>query len=340
MALARPDPAKVNPRFLLYAFLAPEFQATIRKHTVHGSTVDRIPLLEFPEFPVVLPSRPSQDTIAAVLGSLDDKVEQNRRTAAALERLARAIFRAWFVEFEPVKAKAAGAASFPSMPQDVFDALPTTFTDSDLGPVPEGWRVAAVSEMCEVNPPRPLRKGALAPCLEMKYMPTHGHAPDAWEERPYGSGTRFMNGDTLVARITPCLENGKTAFVDFLKDGEVAWGSTEYNVLRPKTPLPPIFAYCLARTDEFRDFAIKNMTGTSGRQRVAPTAMDHFRLAVPPDDLAIEFGEIVQPLFGRIRVGTDETRKVAVLRDYLLPQLLSGQVPVGHATAAAEGVVA
>ncbi len=212
--------------------------------------------------------------------------------------------------------------------EKVFDTLPTTFTNSDLGPVPERWDVAVVSEMCEVNPPRPLRKGVLAPCLEMKYMPTHGHAPDAWEERPFSSGTRFTNGDTLVARITPCLENGKTAFVDFLQDGQVAWGSTEYIVLRPKPPLPPEFAYCLARTSEFRNFAIQNMTGTSGRQRVAPTAMDHFRLAVPPEDLAIAFGEIVQPLFDRIRVGMDETRKLAALRDYLVPQLLNGQISV------------
>ena len=65
---------------------------------------------------------------------------------------------------------------------------------------------------------------------------------------------RFMNGDAL-ARITPCLENGKTAYVDFLDEGQVGWGSTEYIVLRPKAPLPPEFAYCLARSDEFRDFA-------------------------------------------------------------------------------------
>ncbi|MFN7020396.1 MAG: restriction endonuclease subunit S [Phycisphaerales bacterium] len=275
-----------------------------------------------------VPPIETQRAIAAVLGSLDDKIEQNRRTARALERLARAIFRAWFVDFEPVKAKAAGAASFPSMPQAVFEALPTTFTDSDIGPVPQGWEVGAVSEVFDVNPSRPLRKGEIAPCLEMKNMPTHGHTPESWEQRPFGSGTRFMNGDTLVARITPCLENGKTAYVDFLNDGQTAWGSTEYIVLRPKPPLPAVFAYCLARTVEFRDFAIQNMTGTSGRQRVAPTAMDHFRLAVPPEAMAVAFGEIAQPSFDCIRAVMIESRKLSALRDYLLPQLLSGQVPV------------
>jgi type I restriction enzyme, S subunit len=269
-----------------------------------------------------------QRAIAAVLGALDDKIEQNRQTARALERLARAIFRAWFVDFEPVKAKAEGSTTFLSMPQPVFDALPTRFVDSAIGPVPEGWEVKAVSTAFDVNPTRRLRKNEPAPYLDMKNMPTEGHAPDSWIERPFGSGMRFMNGDTLVARITPCLENGKTAFVDFLNDGQIAWGSTEYIVLRPKPPLPPVFAYCLARTGEFRDFAIQNMTGTSGRQRVAPTTMDHFQLAVPDEEVAMGFGETVIPMFDCIRACKDESRKLAEIRDYLLPLLLSGKVRV------------
>lgn len=328
MALARPDSRKVNPRFLLYYFLGPEFQEVIRKHTVHGSTVDRIPLLEFPSFPVRLPPREAQDDIASSLGSLDDKIDQNRKTAAALERLARAIFKAWFVDFEPVKAKAAGAKSFPSMPQEAFDSLPTTFTDSELGPVPEGWEVKALSDAFEVNPHRLLRKGVIAPCLEMKHMPTQGHAPDTWTMRPFGSGTRFQNGDTLVARITPCLENGKTAYVDFLDQGEVAWGSTEYIVLRPRSPLPSIFAYCLARTDDFRAYAIQSMSGTSGRQRVAPTAMDHFFISTPGESVAAAFGRVAEPLFDWVRASMTESRSLMTMREYLLPRLLSGDVRV------------
>ena len=91
--------------------------------------------------------------------------------------------------------------------------------------------------MIEVNPPRILRKGDVAPYLDMANMPTQGHSPDKVIDRAFGSGMKFINGDTLVARITPCLENGKTAFVDFLKEGQVGWGSTEYIVLRPKPPI-------------------------------------------------------------------------------------------------------
>ena len=95
---------------------------------------------------ITLPPTSIQRAIAGVLGALDDKIEQNRRTARALERLAQAIFRTWFVDYEPVKAKAGGATSFPSMPQAVFDALPTRFVDSEIGSAPEGWDVERYTE--------------------------------------------------------------------------------------------------------------------------------------------------------------------------------------------------
>ncbi len=322
----RCDPAKAIPEYVVAYFKSPRGQhALLANSSQVGVPSLARPVTYLRSIVIPLPPLDEQRAIAAVLGALDDKIEQNRRTAQALERLARAIFRAWFVDFEPVKAKAEGSTAFPSMPQPVFDALPTRFVDSAIGPVPEGWEVKEVSAAFDVNPTRSLRKGEPAPYLDMKNMPTEGHAPESWIERPFGSGMRFMSGDTLVARITPCLENGKTAFVDFLDDGQIAWGSTEYIVLRPKPPLPPIFAYCLARTGEFRDFAIQNMTGTSGRQRVAPTAMDHFQLAIPSEQVAIAFGAIAQPLFNHIRAGMDESRKLAEVRDLLLPKLLSGK---------------
>lgn len=328
MVLLRPNALKCDGRYLLYALQSQSLREQISWSEGTGSTVSNLRIPNLKALRVPTPCMKQQEGIGSTLGALDDKIEQNRRTARSLERLAREIFRAWFVDFEPVKAKAAGATAFPSMPQPVFDALPTRFVDSDIGPVPEGWMPKAVSSVFEVNPARLLRKDEPAPHLDMKNMPTEGHAPESWMVRPVGSGMRFMNGDTLVARITPCLENGKTAFVDFLSDGQIAWGSTEYIVLRPKAPLPPVFAYCLARTDEFRDFAIQNMTGTSGRQRVTPTAMDHFQIAVPSAAAAFGFGEIVQPLFRCIRAVMDESRKLADMRDYLLPKLLSGDVQV------------
>src|SRR5438132_5463706 len=188
---------------------------------------------------------------------------------ATLEAMARAIFQSWFVDFEPVRAKLDGRQ--PTGLDPATAALfPNEFADSELGPIPKVWKIMSLRNAVEVNPQRKLQPGIIAPYLDMKNMPTQGHCPEDVIQREFRSGTKFQNGDTLIARITPCLENGKTAFVDFLNNDEIGWGSTEYIVFAPKPPLPPQFAYLLARSDSLRAHAIQNMTGTSGRQRVPP----------------------------------------------------------------------
>ena len=186
-------------------------------------------------------------------------------------------------------------------------------------------------EVIEVNPIRTLRNGDVAPYLDMANMPTRGHSPDAVIDRPFGSGMRFVNGDTLVARITPCLENGKTAFVDFLTDAQVGWGSTEYIVLRAKGPLPAEFAYCLARSEAFRDFAIQSMTGSSGRQRVPPDSLTHFPLVEAGTPIAELFGRLVKPAFARAGAAIREAATLAAVRDALLPKLITGELRVKDA---------
>jgi type I restriction enzyme S subunit len=144
---------------------------------------------------------------------------------------------------------------------------------------------------------------------------------------------KFINGDTLVARITPCLENGKTAYVDFLADGQVGWGSTEYIVLRPRGVIPPPFAYLLARTTDFRNFAIQQMTGSSGRQRVPADSLGKYKLVTPePDDgLFVEFGKLIVPMFQSMSAAMNQSRTLAALRDALLPKLISGDLRVPDA---------
>ncbi len=273
--------------------------------------------------------------IAHILGTLDDKIELNRRMSETLEAMARAMFKAWFVDFEPVRAKMEGrwrrGESLPGLPAHLYDLFPDRLVDSELGEIPEGWELTTLPDVVDINPRRSLAKGETAPYLDMANMPTRGHAPDAVVDRPFGSGMRFMNGDTLVARITPCLENGKTALVDFLKEGQVGWGSTEYIVLRPKPPLPEEFAYCLARTEAFRDFAIQSMTGTSGRQRVQAESLTHFKLPTVPESIALAFGRAIKPLFARSSAAIHECRTLAALRDVLLPKLISGELRVKDA---------
>jgi type I restriction enzyme S subunit len=330
IAVIRPK-LKVDTRFLRYFLISPHGQASIRGH-LRGSVQSVINLRELRTVKVPCPPLSEQKAIACILAALDDKIELNRRRNRTLEAMARAIFRSWFVDFDPVRAKAAGRSA-AGLSKDLAALFPDSFDDSTLGPIPTGWRVRSLPEVFEINPTRMLGKGTLAPYLDMANMPTQGPAPEAWVMREMGSGMKFINGDTLVARITPCLENGKTAFVDFLRDGEVGWGSTEYIVLRPKGAIPPVVAYLLARTEDFRTFAIQQMTGSSGRQRVPADSLSKYHIATPDGNSPVfdRFGRIVSLMFAHITAAVEQSRSLAALRDALLPKLISGELRVPDA---------
>ena len=137
MGLLRVREDEIDARFLLYAYLAPQFQEVLRARTVHGSTVDRILLSDMPHFPMLVPTDISeQRAIAHVLGTLDDKIELNRRMNETLEAMARAIFKDWFVDFGPVRAKREGRA--PYLPPEVWGALPRPACGLGVGADPEG----------------------------------------------------------------------------------------------------------------------------------------------------------------------------------------------------------
>ena len=114
------------------------------------------------------------------------------------------------------------------------------------------------------NPRETIRKGTSAPYIDMASLPIEGCRPENPILRGFNSGSRFRNGDTLLARITPCLENGKTGYVQCLPEGEVGWGSTEFIVMRGMPPISPEYIYLMARDQSFRSHAILSMTGTSG----------------------------------------------------------------------------
>ena len=272
-----------------------------------------------------IPPLAEQKAIASVLGALDDKIELNWRMNATMEAMAQTLFQSWFVDFDPVRAKLDGREPFGLDP-DTAALFPEHMEDSPLGQIPKGWSAQCLPEAIEVNPRRALKSGTIAPYLDMKNLPTQGHSAEEVIDREFSSGTKFQNGDTLLARITPCLENGKTGSVDFLKDAQIGWGSTEYIVLAPKPPLPPQFGYLLARSDALRTHAIQNMTGTSGRQRVPSECFNTFWLAVPPPEIAARFDELTAPLMAKIKANADKSRILATLRDALLPKLLGGEL--------------
>lgn len=280
---------------------------------------------------VLLPPPEEQRAIAAVLGSLDDKIEQNRRTARALERLARAIFRAWFVDFEPVKSKAAGATSFPSMPQAVFDALPTTFTDSDLGPVPEGWEVQPIGDVVSVKgggtpstknadywdggvhcwaTPKDMSRLAHPILLDTERRITDaGLACISSGLLPAGTvllSSRAPVGYLALAAVPTAINQG---FIAMVCDG----------------PLPSCFVlnWCFESLD-----AIKARASGTTFPEISKSNFRPMLVVVPPLEVVEAFRALADPLYESVTATQRETGRSVSLRDYLLPQLLNGQVPV------------
>lgn len=241
---------------------------------------------------IELPALERQNKIVSILASLDEKIELNQKINENLERQAFAL----------------------------FENLLVNAPDEEC----------VISDIAVLNPRRSIAKNQLAKCIDMAHLPTSGAFPTGWETKPFNGGMKFSNGDTLLARITPCLENGKTAFIDFLEDGEVAFGSTEYIVLSPKEGTPPEFLYCLARYPLFVDYAVKNMNGSSGRQRVSADTVGQYRLPKLSREDFDEFGNAVAPLFLKMRYNSLENMRLTELRDTLLPRLISGEIDVSN----------
>ncbi len=239
---------------------------------------------------VTIPPYVVQNKIALILRSLDDKIELNNKINENLERQAFAL----------------------------FDRLMIEAGNSDC----------LVSEIAYLNPKRSLSKNEVARYIDMSQLSTSGAFPSGWKMKPFTGGMRFSNGDTLLARITPCLENGKTAYIDFLDNKEVAFGSTEYIVLAPKEGIPPEYLYCLARYPAFVDYAVKNMNGSSGRQRVSADIIGQFVMPRPSERNLRDFGSVVSALFMKMKNNSLENIRLASLRDSLLPKLMSGEIDV------------
>lgn len=267
---------------------------------------------------VALPTIDEQRAIAGVLGALDDKIAQNRRMARVLERLAQAIFRSWFGDFEPVKAKAAGATAFPSMPQSIFDALPARFVDSDIGSVPEGWEVKRLDEYV---------------CLTM------GQSPPSENYNENGIGLPFHQGVTDYGfrfpkhRVYCTVESRIAEPRDVLLSVRAPVG--RINVadrrlvlgrgvagLRHRAGRQSLLLHQLAHV-----FAEEDAVGDG---TIYKAVTKQFLSAMPMlsahEDTQAAFEIIARPLDDLIASSEAESRKLAEMRDYLLPKLLRGSV--------------
>lgn len=268
------------------------------------------PTSTFKEVYVPVPPIDRQNEIMNILSSLDDKIELNRRINANLEAQAQALFKSWFVDFEPFRDG--------------------EFVESELGMIPKGWRVGSLSEIASINPTRSIKKGDKATYLDMKNMPTSGPFPLLCETKEYTGGMRFQNQDTLMARITPCLENGKVAYVNFLEEKEIAFGSSEYIVMTTKDGFLPELLYFLCRDEYFKGYATKNMNGSSGRQRVSGETIGNYKIPLPPKSLLEPIAPYFKSVMDTIRSNGFESRRLATLRDTLLPRLMSGELKVNE----------
>ncbi|GKR10396.1 restriction endonuclease subunit S [Aeromonas caviae] len=317
--------------FVYYYFAWPRTSDSIKAHNANSVQ----PVFNFTSlknFEITLPPLEEQRCASAFLCALDDRIALLRETSATLEAIAQALFKSWFVDFDPVHARTREEQPAGLAPE-VAALFPDSFEESPLGLVPRGWSLSQLSEAYEINPTRKLKKGEMAPYLDMASVATSGHTVAGVSDREMGSGTKFINGDTLLARITPCLENGKTAFVDFLSQEQTGWGSTEFVVLRPKAPLPAYHGYLLARHPAFREHAIQSMSGTSGRQRVQNDVLGRYLVIVPSEKVAMAFNDVISPLQQKITENHRQAQTLANLRDTLLPRLITGQLRLPDAEA-------
>lgn len=260
--------------------------------TAKGTKMPRGDKNAIMEYKVRVPSDDTQSSICSVMQSIQSKVEINCQINDYLEQTCQALF-------------------------DRFD--------SD-----ENNPFVYVSEVASVNPRRSIRKGEEALCVEMADLSTSGSFPSGWRLRTYNGGMKFVNGDTIMARITPCLENGKTGFINFLDEGQTAFGSTEYIVISTKGELPPEYFYFLARNREFVAYAVAHMNGSSGRQRVSGSDIERYAIRKPSMKQLAEFELVAGPAMETILANSLENMKLAELRDALLPKLISGEIDVSR----------
>ncbi|HBM3059131.1 restriction endonuclease subunit S [Klebsiella pneumoniae] len=356
---------KACPKFVYYFFKSSTGRHELLKNASQvGTPGIGQPLSSLKSIELSLPPLRTQENIAKILSSLDEKIHINQKINQTLEQMAQALFKSWFVDYEPVKAKievlkAGGSqenatlAAMTAISGKDADSLtvferehpekyaelkataelfPSVMQESELGEIPEGWAIDNLGTIIEFNPKRILKKGINAPYLDMKNVPVKGHSVQEVVCREVTSGTKFKNGDTLLARITPCLENGKTAFVDFLSSNDtVGWGSTEFIVMRIKRDLPLSLSYFIARLESFRIMAIQSMQGTSGRQRADAGVLQNMPWVIPPDALLVEFGKFSNFVIDNNRIKHNQNTLLSQLRDTLLPKLLSGEITLPEA---------
>ncbi len=330
MGLLRFDISLVDPEFMLYAYLSPAFQHTIQARTIYGSTVNRIALTEMPHFPILIPPLDEQRAIANILGSLDDKIEANRRMNETFEATSRAIFKSWFVDFDPVHARASGEQPI-GMDAETAALFPDHFEPSELGDIPAGWQVGEIGKEIEAV-------GGSTPSTKN---------PDYWEGGTINWTTpkdlsglqapvllktaRHITEEGLAQISSGLLPRGTLLMSSRAPVGYLAIAETPvainqgYIAMKCNKTLPN---YYLLFWCQFNMTTIRGQANGTTFQEISKRNFRPLQVLVPSDAVMDAFVYFVEPLYQAIVDNLKQIQTLAEMRDSLLPKLISGQIRV------------
>lgn len=310
-----------------------------------GSAIPSTSREAFYRLPVCVPPLRDQRAIACILGSLDDKIQLNRRMNRTLEEMARAIFKSWFIDFDPVRAKAAvrrqhpkwtdeqvSRAACPKLKPEIARLFPDSFEDSELGEIPKGWTVGCFGDV--VKHLRDQENPLLSPGVLFRHFSIpafdDGQSPKLEGGESIRS-TKFQvpQNAILLSKLNP--EISRVWMVD-VRPGDRAICSTEFLVLSAVPPFTRSFVYCLALSPFFRRQIEGLVTGTSkSHQRAEVSSILKVAVILPPASVVQAFTGMADSLLARMLECRQESLTLAALRDALLPKLISGELRIPDA---------
>ena len=316
----------LDNNFLKFLLLSPAQQAILHSFST-GTTVAGISQKSLRSIPVVLPPYREQVAIGRLLGALDDKIELNRQMNETLEAMARAIFRDWFVDFGPTRAKMAGRP--PYLAPDIWSLFPSRL---DAEGRPEGWRSGKLGDVAEQvgRTVHPETLDPHTPYIGLEHMPRRSIALSDWD----GAGKvtsgklAFQKGDFLFGKLRPYFHKVGAAPLDGIC-------STDIIVLNARERCAASFVLACISQDEFVAFTDRTSDGTK-MPRTSWTRMEKYGVCLPGQAAFEAFDAIANPMFSRIVFNIHESRTLATTRDLLLPKLMSGEVRVNDNYAAVE----
>ncbi len=314
----------LDGRFLYYAIQSSDVQHDILSRA-SGTTVHGIRQSELRKVLLPVPPLSEQRAIARVLGAFDDKIELNRKMSATLEAMARALFKSWFVDFDPVRAKAEGRD--PGIPPEIAALFPDSFEDSELGEIPKGWHVGALGEVA-MNQRRAILHAnipAETPYIGLEHMPRRNIALDRWERAAQleSNKSQFRRGEFLFGKLRPYFHKVGIAPIDGVC-------STDILVVSPSSKDWAAYVLMHLSSDELVAHTDRCSTGT----KMPRASWDHiagYEVNLPPTTIARTFAKAIAPMMERIISAIHESQTLAALRDALLPKLISGEVRVTDA---------